>query len=827
MYNLKRIKKYFSYKYLIILFYLKNILYAKKWVYQEKCGTLSFIKSITPVVKVPLFLTHEKKTLGNLSYLKKRLKNGNERKNIVFIERGITDNDNKIKHTNSKIYNNSSVKEIQYLSNFQKNFIYLLERNNNVLVHAKTSSGKTTICLLYFILKFYFNCEFIFEEDLDREKYINWKELPSNYKTLFNLNKHRKVIYGNKLKYTPFSEKYAEIYDIKDDKNLLLEEKAKCILNKGERILILCPSKELCVQISQNILSLIGKRNEQVIKLFIDKHLGEGTETAPTAVEVENGAVMKEQSKRGEGLQGEVSTGEMSSGEEIPISRMLDSNFLREKKTKISNEGEKKKKNLGKNTSLSRNDKSYMNNIKQVKEDKTNNQIENMEGVLFLVGTPQCFKNYVLNLEKEKLKQFLQCIKYIFFDEIDKLFPSTKKRKLVKKKCYMKKKTAYFILQTIMYMNKKNLIFVGCSSTLNRELHRRIFKLIFLNRNNAKKKIYLLRERSNLSGWAGAGCADDSLAKVQLHDPDAEGEMAEPDQRGRKSHVSVREGENDTFSFDEKTPFNTSGEESSNALFELNNEDSLQKYVIKVRLPENIYHFYHIVNDQLYSSKIKAAYEIVERFKTQKILVLIKNGYSLLQMKKYLSEKNVFSQLLHEQLQISLRGNDKQLGKMCENYERLKNLKEISTNEKGEGQEKEDSIEGSREDSGEGGGKNVHINKFPVIISSFDNIRGFHINDLDIVILCNKPKNVNEYIHLCGRVGRRGKDGFSVMLEDEKNIHAIKNWLTNIKVNFNKLHWKKNFENVETNMDEKKKEEKKNNLDYITSCILHEFTGDT
>ncbi|SBT47305.1 DEAD box helicase, putative [Plasmodium ovale wallikeri] len=801
--------------------------------------TYALISTTTPVVKLPLFLTHEKRTLDNLSYLKKRLKNGNERKNIVFIERGITDNDNKIKHTNSKIYNNSSVKEIQYLSNFQKNFIYLLERNNNVLVHAKTSSGKTTICLLYFILKFYFNCEFIFEEDLDREKYMNWKELPSNYKNSFNLNKHRKVIYGNKLKYTPFSEKYEEIYDIKDKKNLLFEEKAKCILNQGERILILCPSKELCVQISQNILSLIGKRNEQVIKLFIDKHLGEGTETAPTSVEVENGAVMKGQSKKGEKLQGVMSKGEMSCAEEMPISRMLDSNFLRKKKTKISNEGgKKKKKNLGENTPLSRNDESYMNNNEQVKEDKTNNQIENMEGILFLVGTPQCFKNYVLNLEKEKLKQFLQSIKYIFFDEIDKLFPSTKKRKLVKNKCYMKKKTAYFILQTIMYMNKKNLIFVGCSSTLNRELHRRIFKLIFLNKNNAKKKIYLLRERSNLSGWAGAvgavGAAgavgaNNSLAKVQLRDPDAEGDMAELDQRDRKSHASVREEENDTLRFDEKMPFNTSGEESSNVLVELNNEDTLQKYVIKVKLPENIYHFYHIQNDQLYSSKIKATYEIIERFKTQKILVLIKNGYSLLQMKKYLSEKKIYSQLLHEQLQISLRGNDRQLRKMCENYEQLKNLKEISTNEKGEGQDKEATIEGSGEGGGEGGregdGKNVHINKFPVIISSFDNIRGFHINDLDIVILCNKPKNVNEYIHLCGRVGRRGKEGFSIMLEDEKNIHAIKNWLTNIKVNFNKLHWKKNFENVVTNMDEKKMEEKKNNLDYITSCILDELAG--
>ncbi|CRH02384.1 DEAD box helicase, putative [Plasmodium relictum] len=760
IFNLNITKKY--YLYIVFLFYL-SILYAKKWESSKK-DNFFFIRKIN-IKKEKNLLKNDRNT-NNISLLEKKYRN--ENKNIVFIENG-TNDENKINYI--KDYFNKNVKEIKYLSDLQKNFIYLIERNNNMLLHAKTSSGKTTICIFYFILKFYYKCEFIFDEDIEREKYMNKEHFKDN---IFDRNKYEKYLYRNKLMYIPFSEKCSEIFDIRENKELLIEEKSNIKL-KNEKILILCPSKELCVQISQNILSLINNKNKEIIKLFIDKQVDKNKQRK------ENNKKKGKKQKENDNLKVEnIKHNEISSS-------------LKEMKKNTTNTNEEKEKNkwkLNENIRLNGN-----NNIK-VNEELTENdmlkEINKLKNALFLIGTPISFKNYILNLEKESLKEFLQSIKYIFFDEIDKLFPSLKKNNLIKTKNNIKKKNAYLILETIMYMNKKNLIFIGCSSTLNRELHRKIYKLLSLNRSNSKKKIYLLREKN--SSLQTINSQENNLIKINSFnfDENTKKKLNENDEKFRK--------EGNTFEKNVTSEIEESYSKNLDFNKHLNNENIMQKYVIKIRIPNNIYHFYHVINDELFENKIKESYKIIEHFCQQKILILIKNGYSLMNIKKFLQEKNIFCILLHEKLQISLQENNKHLKKLCNNYEEIRNLKEISTKEK------------------------KFINKFPVIISSFDAIRGFHINNLDIVILCNKPKNVNEYIHLCGRVGRRNRVGYSILMENEKNINIIKKWLTNIDVNFNNLFLNNNPVKIEKGGEKKMKE--KIDLNYFASCILDELKDD-
>ncbi|GAB68800.1 DEAD box helicase [Plasmodium cynomolgi strain B] len=451
----------------------------------------------------------------------------------------------------------------------------------------------------------------------------------------------------------------------------------------------------------------------------------------------------------------------------------------------------------------------------------------NLRDHLFLIGTPICFKNFLLSLSKENLKAFLQSIKYVFFDEIDRMFPALKTRKSRGTKNSTKKKTAYFILETIMYMNKKNLVFVGCSSTLNRELHRRIFKLLSLNRNNAKKKIYLLRESNSASNEGTRGGVGnpvdaihpdspywgDSFDKPPTSDPNQA--RGDPPRAEKKVTTSYQEKE-DTHVDD------YADEDERACLFSPNGEDTipLQKYIIKVRVPNNIHHLYSVVKDQLYRSKMEEAYKIVKHFKNRKVLILVKNGCSLLNIKRYLSERNIFSVLLHEELQISLTGNNNHLDKMCQQYAHIKDLKETVLQNEEETEKK-------------------YINKYPVIISSFDSIRGFHINNLELVLLCSRPKNVNEYIHLSGRVGRRNNVGYSILLEDERNVNIVTNWLTNIQVRFFKLALDGDTSTDAASTDHSEQAEKseqngpmpdpdreKDNLNYITSCIMDELNED-
>ncbi|EUD68819.1 hypothetical protein C922_00507 [Plasmodium inui San Antonio 1] len=717
--------------------------------------------------------------VDNISSVKKQhAKSSDKRKNIVLIHRGVNRDENRISYTRNNLQSNSSIQEIKHLSNLQKNVIYLLERNNNILVHAKTSSGKTTICLLYLILKFYYNSEFVFEEDLEREKYLSSDEYLNSYKKMLLLNQKRNKVNRNKLKYTPFSEKYAQIYDIRQDTDLLMEERARNVLKKEEKILILCPSKELCVQISQNVLSMMSCKDDGAIRLFIDKDEIEDANLSKcvSAPSLSNDVEKEKNDEEAEGISADM--------EEVPT--------------------------LPKRRST----------------NDSSRAATNLNDPLFLIGTPICFKNFLLSLSKEELKAFLQSIKYVFLDEIDRMFPTIKTRKSRGMKNSTKKKTAYFILETIMYMNKKNLVFVGCSSTLNRELHRRIFKLLSLNRNNAKKKIYLLRESNSASNEGTRGGVGNPVGSIHPDSPYwgnsfDEHPTSDPNQ-GRGDPSGGERSVATSYQEKEDTHVDAYTDEDERAcLFSRNGEDiPLQKYIIKVRISNKIRHLYSVVKDQLYSSRMEEAYKIVKHFKNRKVLILVKNGCSLLHMKRYLSQRNIFSVLLHEELQISLTGNNNHLNRMCQKYAHIKDLKEtVLQNE--EETEKE------------------YINKYPVIISSFDSIRGFHINNLELVLLCSRPKNVNEYIHLSGRVGRRNNVGYSILLEDERNVNIVTNWLRNIQVRFFKLALNGGTSTDAASTDRSEEAEKseqngptpdtdraEDNLNYITSCIMDELNED-
>ncbi|SOV24188.1 DEAD box helicase, putative [Plasmodium sp. DRC-Itaito] len=792
-----------TYRYIIFfLLYFINILYALKICgngkNQMRC---CFIKNLynnnnnnnNNNNSKGLFklLDNDVKRNYNIIYLKKK---GNEFpnskqtfvKNTVFIERGQND-ENKINYIHGNFDEN--VKDIKYLSDMQKNFIYLLERNNNLLVHAKTSSGKTTICLYYLILKFFYNCEFIFKEDLEREEYI----MKNDYidRNIYeSKNKSRKYFNQNKYRFIPYSEKYSEISDIKEYTNLMIEKKCKTKLKKDEKVLILCPSKELCVQVAQNILSFMNNENESLIKLFIDK-------------DYKNVNKEKQNNKEEECI---------NKMEDLQINQYDRNRMHNNKKDSLNNmDIEENKVYMLEHYNLNADDNSNtvkkVNKINDKKNNNNNNRklnhMINVNGARYLIGTPTCFRSYLLNLDKESLKNFLQSIKYIFYDEIDKLLPSVSKRSLLKKKKNIKRKTAYLILETLMYINKKNLIFIGCSSTLNRELHRKIFKLLCLNKNNAKKNIYILREKKNLMDKK----ENDGMIKMDnltnlIDIPNNNNEKKTINEKNLcSSNELIDDNINKNIINDEQEEIENN--QKFNLNYYLNEENAFQKYVIKVKLPNTIYHFYHLMTDETYENKIKEIHKIIETFNNQKILILIKNGYSLIQLKKYLEMNNIYAVLLHEKLQISLRYNNDNINNMCEHYEDIKDLKTIPNDD-----------------------KHAYINKYPIIISSFDSIRGFHINNLDMVLLCNKPKNVNEYIHLCGRVGRRNKIGYSITLENDKNINIMNNWFNNIKVYFNKLSLKSDpVINEKINMEMENQE--KNHFNYVASCILDELQANT
>ncbi|XP_077245714.1 DEAD-box ATP-dependent RNA helicase 7-like isoform X2 [Tasmannia lanceolata] len=63
--------------------------------------------------------------------------------------------------------------------------------------------------------------------------------------------------------------------------------------------------------------------------------------------------------------------------------------------------------------------------------------------------------------------------------------------------------------------------------------------------------------------------------------------------------------------------------------------------------------------------------------------------------------------------------------------------------------------------------------KFQVLVATNVAARGLDINDVQLIIQCEPPRDVESYIHRSGRTGRAGNTGVAVLLYDPKKSFAI------------------------------------------------------
>ena len=67
--------------------------------------------------------------------------------------------------------------------------------------------------------------------------------------------------------------------------------------------------------------------------------------------------------------------------------------------------------------------------------------------------------------------------------------------------------------------------------------------------------------------------------------------------------------------------------------------------------------------------------------------------------------------------------------------------------------------------------------KIDIVVGTEETVRGLDFKELDHVYLMEVPKNIDEYLHLAGRVGRQGRPGTAttvVSVEDPRDERRIK-----------------------------------------------------
>ncbi|XP_068650332.1 DEAD-box ATP-dependent RNA helicase 7-like [Aristolochia californica] len=63
--------------------------------------------------------------------------------------------------------------------------------------------------------------------------------------------------------------------------------------------------------------------------------------------------------------------------------------------------------------------------------------------------------------------------------------------------------------------------------------------------------------------------------------------------------------------------------------------------------------------------------------------------------------------------------------------------------------------------------------KFSILVATNVAARGLDINDVQLIIQCEPPKDVEAYIHRSGRTGRAGNSGVAVLLYDPKKSYTV------------------------------------------------------
>ncbi|EGF84232.1 hypothetical protein BATDEDRAFT_84954 [Batrachochytrium dendrobatidis JAM81] len=123
--------------------------------------------------------------------------------------------------------------------------------------------------------------------------------------------------------------------------------------------------------------------------------------------------------------------------------------------------------------------------------------------------------------------------------------------------------------------------------------------------------------------------------------------------------------------------------------------------------------------------------------------------------------------------------------------------------------------------------------KFTSLITTNVCARGVDIPEVDLVINCEPPSDVESYIHRSGRTGRAGKSGICVTFYKPNQEYALQNIARHAGVNFIKIgapqpkdivaaRASDTLETVKTDLDERV-------LEYFTNCagdILEHFQGD-
>ncbi|ORM40130.1 ATP-dependent RNA helicase RhlB [Babesia sp. Xinjiang] len=181
-----------------------------------------------------------------------------------------------------------------------------------------------------------------------------------------------------------------------------------------------------------------------------------------------------------------------------------------------------------------------------------------------------------------------------------------------------------------------------------------------------------------------------------------------------------------------------------------------------VSVPDEVEHFFAASNTDSLGNKVGKVVTILRTRPSDRVLFFVSSKHSLLSFTHYLERCGFQCKVLHHEFGIRDNVSKRFSGEVVKGVYDRRESTEVMDKYDGVRSELDSETDGC------------------MYAASMDSARGLHFSALDTVYMIGIPRNVDEYVHISGRVGRCGRKGRCILVDTIANVRKALTWQTSI-----------------------------------------------
>ncbi|GBE58750.1 DEAD box containing protein [Babesia ovata] len=188
-----------------------------------------------------------------------------------------------------------------------------------------------------------------------------------------------------------------------------------------------------------------------------------------------------------------------------------------------------------------------------------------------------------------------------------------------------------------------------------------------------------------------------------------------------------------------------------------------------VAVPSSVQHFFAVSNTDSLGNKVGKVVSLVRDRPGERAIFFVSSQHSLLSFTHYMERYGLKCKVLHHEFGIRDNVSKRFSGEVVKGM--------YDHRESSEALEMFEDLRNELDTDGD----------YHLYAASMDSARGLHFPTLDTVYMVGVPRNVNEYVHISGRVGRCGRVGNCITVDNIANVKKVLAWQKSIDCSISPL----------------------------------------